>query len=422
MKIYGHFLLVCILFSQQISYAKSGGDMVGNGGGGLRIKNGVTTFSSEYFNQHTSEIRPAKLPGLRIALKGVKKLGLPHHIKTRLTTALFANSPKRKYYRVSSDIPPANIGDCYKDIYKEALAISGLKNSEDEIIVFASTIGSETFLYPSFFQLSEISQGAILFHEALWVVRPDKNTCQKGKSTRLYKSVISAEIEFKGFLQKIEQREEEAKAKIEGDYESDHAHLLMKKMRTQKYKRFSAKLSLIRAEKLRHLKNARYYHVSLINWIKEILPYDESLGLVSAIADHNTHKNLPTLSSIIGPDGVEELKDYATLLSPVSSHSLMEQVLDSEKKPLPLTIELSNISNNVYIGLTRKSKFSHKSVSIDYFQCKDSAPLRFSLRPNMSIKSGVYTFLAPVTTRCIKNRNRLKKDKYFLAIYLVKHK
>jgi len=419
MKVYSYLLLVFALLSQQSLHAK-GGDMVGNGGGGLRIKNGVTTFSSEYFNQHTSEIRPAQLPGLKMALKGVKKIGLPHHIKSRLTTALFASSPKRRYYRVSSDIPPANINNCYKDIYKEALSISGLKNSEDEIIVFASTIGSETFLYPSFFQLNEISQGAILFHEALWVVRPDENSCQQGKSTRLYQSVISAEIEFKDFLQKMEQRESEERDAIESVYESIQG--VMKKFRPKKYRRLGPKLSLAKAEKLRNLKKTRYYHEGLINQIKEILPYDESLGLVSAIADHNTHENLPTLSSILGSDGVVELKNNATLLSPVSSHSFMEQLLDPEKSPHPLTIELGNISNNVYIGLTRKSKFSHRPVSVDYFQCEDSAQLKFNPRPNMNIKSGVYAFLAPIPTKCIENRNRLKKDKYFLAIYLVKLK
>lgn len=158
----------------------------GNGGGGI-IRNGdVMTFGSAKILVDRIDIKTVP----EIQLTSLAVLNHPLLSGTLKSDLLKAINPSasRQYRRVSEGEFTNSLLEKIKEEYKK------IAKTETEVItLFAITDTSSkvTTLLPDFFRLTSIEKQAILFHEALWIVRPNEN----------YQNIVEAEIAFQAYLE-----------------------------------------------------------------------------------------------------------------------------------------------------------------------------------------------------------------------------
>ncbi len=180
--------VVGALSSPMTSIAQQGfmaGERGGNGGGGVIRDGSHLTFGSAKV-----KIRPEpmdQVPGLQTLTKAISGMPIDRENQGELLQAIFPLG-ERKYFRMNA----ADLGDDQRAELKRKYAKAvGAQAAAEELAIYAVTRGSETYLLPEFFQLSETEQAAILLHEAVWVISPELP----------YATVIDLEVEFQNYLE-----------------------------------------------------------------------------------------------------------------------------------------------------------------------------------------------------------------------------
>lgn len=172
-----------LMFVLLLSFSTLAGPRVtGNGGGGIH-KNGIykTFYSSGVLINPNEE---TDIPGMTLLTNTIVSVTSNEKIFPS-----YIPSSARKYYNIiESDVNKENIDRLLAE-YKRAV-----KQPQENLAIFAITEieTKTTFLLPSFYQLTEIEQAAILFHEAYWIMKPSAS----------YEEVIAAEVAFQNFLEK----------------------------------------------------------------------------------------------------------------------------------------------------------------------------------------------------------------------------
>ena len=182
--------ILLMMFLLAISNATFAGPRVtGNGGGGVKVNGVYKTFYSAgiYINPEAEE----SIPSAELYTKTILSLaGQKESLSKLLSAALPAGD--RKFYRILEDKMEEKTMDRLIEEYARVV-----NQPKESLILFAITdIGTKTtYLLPSFYNLSEVEQSAILFHEAYWILNPQAN----------YEEVISAEIAFQRFVELSEE-------------------------------------------------------------------------------------------------------------------------------------------------------------------------------------------------------------------------
>ena len=178
--------------------AMAGPRVTGNGGGGIH-RNGIykTFYSSGVL---ISPVEETDIPGMSLLTDTIVSITSNEKIFPS-----YIPSSVRKYYNIiESDVNKENIERLLAE-YKRAV-----KQPQEDLAIFAITEieTKTTFLLPSFYQLTETEQAAILFHEAYWILNPKAS----------YEEVISAEVALQNYLEK----------EAQGTYSSHFPRLLGK--------------------------------------------------------------------------------------------------------------------------------------------------------------------------------------------------
>lgn len=143
----------------------------GNGGGAIVRNGNVLTLAQAGIEIPIIEAPASEnVAEIKVVASLIEKLALSDGIRGNLLRLLEPNGA-RKYFKIEErDLNPekrAKLLAAYYSVIGQAVP------PEDELTLVALTIGSETFLLPEFYKLSDSSaRAAILFHEALWVRNP----------------------------------------------------------------------------------------------------------------------------------------------------------------------------------------------------------------------------------------------------------
>lgn len=175
------------------------GQLTGNGGGGVKRDGLFLTFGSEKVKLFQTPLKT--VPGLEALKLVVEKIPLPQTHRGTLATAIYPIG-KRQYYAIQAeDLTETKRVEIKLEYFKamqERVAF-------DDLVIYAytNTTDRETFLLPEFFEISgknplgipedqykEIRQVAILFHEGIWMLRPDLS----------YREIFRGEILFENYL------------------------------------------------------------------------------------------------------------------------------------------------------------------------------------------------------------------------------
>ncbi|MES2769453.1 MAG: hypothetical protein V4596_09935 [Bdellovibrionota bacterium] len=81
-----------------------------------------------------------------------------------------APSPTRRYFKIEKSQLEQGT---YERLIAEYIKLFKDQASPNSLGLAAITIADDTYLLPPFFELKPAEQGAILFHEALWIVKPE---------------------------------------------------------------------------------------------------------------------------------------------------------------------------------------------------------------------------------------------------------
>jgi hypothetical protein len=185
--------LLLLLACASMGHIAEAREKAGNGGGGV-IRNGVyLTFGSAKVRIRRETL--ASVPALGRVQDMITALLPDAKTRGRFLRALFP-AGNRMYYRIEkADLDPKKREELLKS-YHDAIRKQVPLNT---LVVFAvtkddgSTGLQETFLLPEFFELNEVQQAAILFHEAIWIVNPYMT----------YAEVIDAEITTQDYLERV---------------------------------------------------------------------------------------------------------------------------------------------------------------------------------------------------------------------------
>ena len=159
-------------------------DRAGNGGGGI-VRNGqYLTFGSA--NVRLRPVSLQDIPGLNRLKETIQNMPLAPGRRGALVSAAYP-AGNRQYFAISKE----ELGpEQEAELLMKYLDATGYEIPITSLVVFAVTSGTETYLLPSFFDITEVEQAAILFHEALWIIN----------SSLTYNEVIDAEIAFQNYL------------------------------------------------------------------------------------------------------------------------------------------------------------------------------------------------------------------------------
>lgn len=175
-------LLLTIFFAASASVF-AGGE-AGNGGAGIRRDGKILTFAKSRIDLSPRGL--LDVPGLKFLDVSLSALPIQGGVKSQLAEAYIVGVTDRKYFSI--DKISKRERERLVKIYQDLLPRRGVKKSLE---ILAITLGKETYLLPGFFELDDqISQAAILFHEALWILKPNLD----------YEVVVAAEIAFENFV------------------------------------------------------------------------------------------------------------------------------------------------------------------------------------------------------------------------------
>ncbi len=164
-------------------------DGVGNGGGGIKRYGKYLTFGSAKIELKKSALEMNDIPGLKFLLDTVEKMDLTVSAKGELKEAFYPISDRKYFNLPPEELSPEKRTELlkeYKKILKDDIPLESL-------VIYAITVGAETYILPEFYELTDdIQRGAILFHEGLWVLNPDLK----------YEFVVDAEMIFEEYVRK----------------------------------------------------------------------------------------------------------------------------------------------------------------------------------------------------------------------------
>lgn len=176
--------LVCLLMLAMSVPVLAGPRIVGNGGGGVRQNGVYKTFHSAkvYINPEEE----TEIPGSELYTSIIKSLTGDTSTARLLSVGLPLG--ERKFFKIAEDKMDETI---MARLIEEYARVVG--QTKDSLTIFAITDirAQTTYLLPTFYQLSEIEQASILFHEAYWILKPNAD----------YSEVVSAEIAFQKFAE-----------------------------------------------------------------------------------------------------------------------------------------------------------------------------------------------------------------------------
>lgn len=189
-------LTVSILTTQGAS--ASDGGQSGDGGAGT-IKNGkpVTFYSGGYYQEPNLQVDKIDLDNREAALQiRIEKLakfvadfeywGQSYWVRTQNLQRIIP-SKDRHYYNISyADL---NM-ETYKNIMREYRKVHGIPETI-MLNLFTNPTTSETWILPSFYQLSENDAVAQLFHEFDWIRKPNAT----------YQEIVDDEKAFQAFYE-----------------------------------------------------------------------------------------------------------------------------------------------------------------------------------------------------------------------------
>lgn len=163
------------------------GSHAGNGGGGIKRYGKYLTFGSAKIELKRSALELNDIPGLNLLLDTVGKMGLTVSAKGELKRAFYPISERRYFNLPSEELSPEKRTELlneYKKILQDDVPLENL-------VLYAITVGSETYILPEFYELTDdIQRAAILFHEGLWVLNPDLK----------YAFIVDAEMVFEEYV------------------------------------------------------------------------------------------------------------------------------------------------------------------------------------------------------------------------------
>jgi len=158
----------------------------GNGGGGIHRDGNYMTFYSAGFYIEPTEINDEEIPQLNEMVTFFNDVSiLSEKTKIKYLQALMPSS-KRQYYKVKPDTFTEEVKQSVLKAYAETLNLP-----IEEVVIFAITHEGTTYFFPEYFELSDIEQKTVLYHEASWVVNPEDT----------YKAIIDKEILFQAYLE-----------------------------------------------------------------------------------------------------------------------------------------------------------------------------------------------------------------------------
>lgn len=181
-----NFFLILMPVTLLASLAAFGGNEVRNGGGGISKLGRSMTFYSANVPVEPQPEFPSDIPGLDYLVQQIKNLNISSAAKSQLFYAVYPLT-ERQYYKVDAtaldEASRAEIIANYTSLY-------GIP--ADQLVIFAATDRTKqyTFLFPEFYQLSEIEQATILLHEGTWLLNPEIN----------YKSMVQFEQATQAFF------------------------------------------------------------------------------------------------------------------------------------------------------------------------------------------------------------------------------
>lgn len=162
-----------------------GGTERGNGGGGLHINGLYQTFYSAGI--YINPMPETEIPGAYLFSKTIESLSGENKNKSLLLKNALPFGD-RKFYRIMENSVDDHLMAKLIKIY------AGLVNQPSNAITLFAITDTEkkaTYLLPSYFQLKESEQAAILFHESLWILNPKLE----------YSTIINAEMAFQKFVE-----------------------------------------------------------------------------------------------------------------------------------------------------------------------------------------------------------------------------
>lgn len=162
-----------------------GGTERGNGGGGLQTNGVYRTFYSA--GVYVNPMPETEIPGAYLFSQTIKSLSGENNGKSLLLMNALPFGD-RKFYRIMENSVDDHLMARLIKIYSDLV-----NQPSNAITLFAITDTEKkaTYLLPSYFQLKESEQAAILFHESLWILNPKLE----------YSTIISAEMAFQKFVE-----------------------------------------------------------------------------------------------------------------------------------------------------------------------------------------------------------------------------
>ncbi len=144
----------------------AGPRVTGNGGGGIRQNGIYKTFYSAGVYILPEEL--TEVPGAELYIKTISTLAGEGRSTSKLLSSALPLGD-RKFYKIAEDKMDETTTNRLIAEYARVV-----NQPAGDLILFAITeIQSKTtYLLPSFYQLTEIEQAAIIFHEAYWILKP----------------------------------------------------------------------------------------------------------------------------------------------------------------------------------------------------------------------------------------------------------
>lgn len=163
------------------------GGVVGNGGGGIAQDGRYMTFYTAGLYTEPQERTDQNIPNLSALVSTIDNMQyLSDFTKAELEAAILP-SPSHTYFAVDAKKFDATT---QARLIAEFARVTHVDDQKLALFAVTDTNAKQTFLLPSFFQLSANDQMTILFHESYWLMHPNAT----------YGEVVGAEMAFEAVL------------------------------------------------------------------------------------------------------------------------------------------------------------------------------------------------------------------------------
>ncbi len=160
------------------------GGQEGNGGGGIQRNGQVMTFYTA--KVYTESLAYSNEQIINELLEDISLIkSMPQSLTGKLLAAM-KPSNRRTYVNLTNLDPSTK-----SRLMAEYQRITGFKAKKLTLFALTDSTTKTTFILPEFYQLSRNEQKAILFHEGIWILKPDSS----------YNQIISVEMTFQRYLE-----------------------------------------------------------------------------------------------------------------------------------------------------------------------------------------------------------------------------